>query len=237
MLESLDINLVINLAYIAAAILFVFGLKKLSSPATARKGNLMSSVGMLIAIVVTLLNEVKLPWENIIAGLIIGGLIGAISARRVQMTGMPELVALFNGFGGASSLLVGLVAVFATTNTTFTNITIILSILIGGVTLTGSLIAYGKLSERIPSKAIQFSGQQIFNILLVIAIIASAVMFCMQPSVDSQWLYAVIGLSLLFGIMITIPIGGADMPVVIALLNSYSGLAACAAGFVLGNNL
>jgi NAD(P) transhydrogenase subunit beta len=237
MLESLDINLVINLAYIAAAVLFVFGLKKLSSPATARKGNLMSSVGMLIAIVVTLLNEVKLPWENIIAGLIIGGLIGAISARKVQMTGMPELVALFNGFGGASSLLVGLVAVFATTNTTFTNITIILSILIGGVTLTGSLIAYGKLSERIPSKAIQFSGQQIFNILLVIAIIASAVMFCMQPSVDSQWLYAVIGLSLLFGIMITIPIGGADMPVVIALLNSYSGLAACAAGFVLGNNL
>ncbi len=232
-----DINLLINLAYIASAVLFIFGLKMLSSPATARKGNLLSALGMLIAIVVTLLNEMKLPWENILIGLIIGALIGSIAARKVEMTGMPELVALFNGFGGVSSLLVGLVAVFTTNNTTFTNITIILSILIGGVTLTGSLIAYGKLSERLPSKAIQFSGQQLFNGALVIAILSSAVMFCLNPSIDSYWLMAVIGLSLLFGIMITIPIGGADMPVVIALLNSYSGLAACAAGFVLSNNL
>ena len=132
------------------------------------------------------------------------------------MTGMPELVALFNGFGGASSLLVGIVAAFALTNTTFTNVTIILSILIGGVTLTGSLIAYGKLSERLPSKAIQFGGQQLFNGALVLAIIAAAVMFCLNPGIESPWLLAVIGLSLLFGIMITIPIGGADMPVVIA---------------------
>ena len=209
----------------------------LSSPATARKGNLLSSLGMFIAIVVTLANEIKLPWENIVTGLIIGALIGAVAARKVEMTGMPELVALFNGFGGASSLLVGIVAAFALTNTTFTNVTIIFSILIGGVTLTGSLIAYGKLSERLPSKAIQFGGQQLFNGALVLAIIAAAVMFCLNPGVESPWLLAVIGLSLLFGIMITIPIGGADMPVVIALLNSYSGLAACAAGFVLNNNL
>ena len=237
MTQSLDMTMIINLAYIVAAILFVYGLKMLSSPATARKGNLLSSLGMFIAIVVTLANEIKLPWENIFAGLIIGGLIGAIAARKVEMTGMPELVALFNGFGGASSLLVGLVAVFATANSTFTNVTIILSILIGGVTLTGSLIAYGKLSERMPSKAIQFSGQQVFNGALVLAIIVASVMFCLNPGVESPWLIAVIGLSLLFGIMITIPIGGADMPVVIALLNSYSGLAACAAGFVLSNNL
>ncbi|WP_339338032.1 NAD(P)(+) transhydrogenase (Re/Si-specific) subunit beta [uncultured Oceanicoccus sp.] len=236
-MTSLNFDLTINLAYIVSAVLFVFGLKRLSSPATARQGNLMSAAGMLIAIVVTLMNEIKLPWENIIAGLIIGGLIGAVAARKVEMTGMPELVALFNGFGGASSLLVGLVAVFATANSTFTSITIIVSILIGGVTLTGSLIAYGKLSERLPSKAIQFTGQQIFNGALVIAIIVSAVLFIQNPSADSQWLYAVIGLSLVLGIMITIPIGGADMPVVIALLNSYSGLAACAAGFVLNNNL
>lgn len=236
-MTSLNFDLIINLAYIVSAVLFVFGLKKLSSPATARQGNLMSAVGMLIAIVMTLMNEIKLPWENIITGLIIGGLIGAVAARKVEMTGMPQLVALFNGFGGASSLLVGLVAVYAAANTTFTHITIILSILIGGVTLTGSLIAYGKLSERLPSKAIQFTGQQIFNGALVIAIIASAVLFIQNPSTDSQWLYAIIGLSLVFGIMITIPIGGADMPVVIALLNSYSGLAACAAGFVLSNNL
>lgn len=236
-MTSLNFDLITNFAYIVSAVLFVFGLKKLSSPATARQGNLMSAVGMLIAIVMTLMNEIKLPWENIIAGLMIGGLIGAVAARKVEMTGMPQLVALFNGFGGASSLLVGLVAVYAAANTTFTHITIILSILIGGVTLTGSLIAYGKLSERLPSKAIQFTGQQIFNGALVIAIIASAVLFIQNPSADSQWLYAIIGLSLVFGIMITIPIGGADMPVVIALLNSYSGLAACAAGFVLSNNL
>ncbi|MEH6556357.1 MAG: NAD(P)(+) transhydrogenase (Re/Si-specific) subunit beta [Oceanicoccus sp.] len=237
MTQSLDMTMIINLAYIVAAILFVYGLKMLSSPATARKGNLLSSLGMFIAIVVTLVNEIKLPWENIFVGLIVGALIGAIAARKVEMTGMPELVALFNGFGGASSLLVGLVAAFALTNSTFTNVTIILSILIGGVTLTGSLIAYGKLSERMPSKAIQFGGQQVFNGALVLAIIAAAVMFCLNPGVESPWLIAVIGLSLLFGIMITIPIGGADMPVVIALLNSYSGLAACAAGFVLNNNL
>jgi|TARA_B110000908_G_scaffold165581_1_gene215258 NAD(P) transhydrogenase subunit beta len=237
MTQSLDMTMIINLAYIVAAILFVYGLKMLSSPATARKGNLLSSLGMFIAIVVTLANEIKLPWENIVTGLIIGALIGAVAARKVEMTGMPELVALFNGFGGASSLLVGIVAAFALTNTTFTNVTIIFSILIGGVTLTGSLIAYGKLSERLPSKAIQFGGQQLFNGALVLAIIAAAVMFCLNPGVESPWLLAVIGLSLLFGIMITIPIGGADMPVVIALLNSYSGLAACAAGFVLNNNL
>lgn len=237
MSQSLNTLLIINFAYIVAAVLFVFGLKKLSSPATARKGNLMSAVGMLIAIVVTLTNEIKLPWENILAGLIVGALIGAIAARRVEMTGMPELVALFNGFGGASSLLVGLTAVFVTDNSVFTNVTIILSILIGGVTLTGSLIAWGKLSERMPAKAIVFNGQQIFNGLLVLAIIVSAVMFTQQPGYNSVWLIAVIALSLVFGIMLTIPIGGADMPVVIALLNSYSGLAACAAGFVLNNNL
>ena len=237
MLQNLEVNLVINLAYIFAAILFIFGLKMLSSPATARRGNLLSAFGMLIAIVVTLISEIKLPWENIVAGLLIGSIIGAFAARIVQMTGMPELVALFNGFGGAASLLVGLVAVYNAGNTTFTNITIVLSILIGSVTLTGSLIAYGKLSERMPSKAIQFIGQKFFNGALVVAIIISAVLFCQEPSVDSQWLIAVICLSLLFGIMLTIPIGGADMPVVITLLNSYSGLAACAAGFVLNNNL
>jgi len=237
MMNAENILFSINLVYIVSAILFVYGLKMLSSPATARKGNLLSSVGMLIAIVGTLFNEIKLPWENIVAGLVIGSLIGSIAARKVEMTGMPELVALFNGFGGASSLLVGLVAAFSTGNSTFVNVTIILSILIGGVTLTGSLVAYGKLSERMPSKAIQFGGQQIFNGLLVLAIIVSSVMFCLNPSIDSVWLIAVIGLSLVFGIMITIPIGGADMPVVIALLNSYSGLAACAAGFVLNNNL
>ena len=229
-------ELIINFSYIISAILFVFGLKMLGSPATARRGNLLSSVGMLIAIVATLTGRGLLPWENVIAGFIIGASIGAFAARKVEMTGMPEMVALFNGFGGAASLLVGLVATFAAGNSTFVNVTIILSILIGGVTLTGSLIAWGKLSERMPTKAIMFKGQQIFNALLVLAIIAAAVLFCMEPG-NQNWLWLVLGLSLLFGIMVVIPIGGADMPVVIALLNSYSGLAACAAGFVLDNNL
>lgn len=239
---------VINLAYVLSAVLFIIGLKKLSSPATARQGNLISAIGMLIAIVATLVSELKLPWANIMIGLVIGSLIGGIAAKRVQMTGMPELVAVFNGFGGAASLLVGWVALFPATGldgivqsaqgiSTFTAITIVLSILIGGVTLTGSLIAYGKLSEKMSSGAIQFGGQQVVNALIVVGIIGSAIMLCLNPSHDSIWLWSVLILSLIFGIMVVIPIGGADMPVVIALLNSYSGLAACAAGFVLNNNL
>jgi NAD(P) transhydrogenase subunit beta len=120
--------------------------------------------------------------------------------------------------------------------TTFTLVTIVLSILIGGITLTGSLIAYGKLSEKLASGAITFTGQQIVNTLIIAGVVGSAVMFCIEPA-NTSWLYAVIGLSLVFGIMVVIPIGGADMPVVISLLNSYSGLAACAAGFAIDNNV
>lgn len=232
----MNTELIINLAYIVSAVMFVFGLKMLGHPSTARKGNLVSSIGMLIAIVVTLTSKNLLPWENVIAGIVIGSLIGAVAAKRVEMTGMPELVALFNGVGGSASLLVGWVATYSTGNSTFVNITIILSILIGGVTLTGSIIAWGKLSERMPTKAIVFKGQNIFNSVLILSIIATAVLFCIEPA-NTTWVWAILGLALLFGVMAVIPIGGADMPVVIALLNSYSGLAACAAGFVLDNNL
>ena len=229
--------LFINLAYIVAAILFVIGLKQLSSPATARRGNMLSSIGMLIAIVVTLFDKGIIDYRWITAGLIIGSIIGAVIAKKIQMTKIPEMVALFNGFGGAASLLVGWAALYNSGNTTFINITIMLSVLIGSVTLTGSLLAYGKLSEKITGKAITFTGQQFFNGSIIIGILASIVLFCMHPSTSSVWFWAVLGLSLLFGIMIVLPIGGADMPVVISLLNSYSGLAACAAGFVLNNNL
>jgi len=232
----MNTELIINLAYIVSAVMFVFGLKMLGHPSTARKGNIISSIGMLIAIVVTLTSKNLLPWENVIAGIVIGSLIGAVAAKRVEMTGMPELVALFNGVGGSASLLVGWVATYSTGNSTFVNVTIILSILIGGMTLTGSIIAWGKLSERMPTKAIVFKGQNIFNSALILGIIATAVMFCMEPA-NPTWVWAILGLALLFGVMAVIPIGGADMPVVIALLNSYSGLAACAAGFVLDNNL
>lgn len=230
----MNTDLLINLSYVVAAILFIFGLKNLGSPATARRGNLLSSIGMLIAIVVTLLDKQILDYRWILLGMVIGSIIGAIAARTVAMTAMPEMVALFNGSGGLSSLLVGFAAIFLGTNTTFTLVTIVLSILIGGVTFTGSVIAWGKLSEKISGKPILFTGQQILNSILVLAIIVCGVLFALQPE-NLYFIYAIIGLSFLLGIMVVIPIGGADMPVVISLLNSYSGLAACAAGFAINN--
>jgi NAD(P) transhydrogenase subunit beta len=230
----MSMSLVIQLGYVVASALFIFGLKMLGSPASARRGNMVSAVGMLVAVIAALLDQGIVDFTWIVAGMVVGGGIGAIAARAVAMTSMPEMVALFNGLGGAASLLVGWSAL-SPLSEMFTLVTIVLSILIGGVTLTGSLIAYGKLSERLTSAAIQFSGQQIVNSIVVLGVLASAVLFCMDPT-NNQWLYAVIGLSLLFGIMAVIPIGGADMPVVISLLNSYSGLAACAAGFAINNN-
>ena len=212
-------GLIIELSYVVAAGLFIFGLKLLGSAATARKGNTLSSLGMLIAIVAALIDQNIVEYQWILVGMLVGGVIGAAAARLVQMTSMPEMVALFNGFGGLASLLVGWSALDADAGV-FTVVTIVLSVLIGGVTFTGSLIAYGKLSETIGSGAVLFRGQQIVNSLLVAGIIGSAVMLSLEPS-NLQWLYLVIGLSLLFGIMAVIPIGGADMPVVISLLNSY----------------
>ncbi len=225
----------IQFAYVASAALFIFGLKQLGSPATARRGNFISAVGMLIAVVAALLDQGIVDYKWIGIGFVAGGLVGASAARLVQMTAMPEMVALFNGFGGLASLLVGWAALSADAST-FTLVTIILSILIGGVTFTGSLVAYGKLSETIGSGAVMFSGQQVVNSLIVLGILGGAVMFCLDPT-NTLWLFVVIGLSLLFGVMAVIPIGGADMPVVISLLNSYSGLAACAAGFAVDNNI
>jgi len=225
----------IQYSYIVAAALFILGLKKLGSPATARRGNMLSAGAMLLAIVAALLDQGIVEYQWILIGFAVGAVIGAAAARLVEMTSMPEMVALFNGFGGLASLLVGWAAL-DTGATTFTLITIVLSVLIGGLTFTGSLIAYGKLSETIGSAALMFKGQQVVNSLIVLGVVASAVMFCIEPA-NSQWLYIVIGLALLFGIMAVIPIGGADMPVVISLLNSYSGLAACAAGFAINNNI
>ena len=244
----MNIELIANLAYIVSATFFIFGLKMLGSPATARRGNMLSSIGMLIAVVAGLTDTGIVSYEYIVGGMIIGTIIGALAARLVGMTSMPEMVALFNGTGGAASLLVGwatlyqveasgLIPGMSTGISTFTAVTVLLAILIGGVTFTGSLIAYGKLSEKIPSAAVVFNGQRIVNSLLLAALFGSGVMFAMDPTAGSQWLYIVIGLSLLLGVMAVIPIGGADMPVVISLLNSYSGIAACAAGFAINNNI
>ena len=228
-------DILIQFAYIVSGGLFIFGLKQLGSPATARRGNMISATAMLVAIVAALLDQGIVDFQYIVIGFVVGGAVGAAAARLVQMTSMPEMVALFNGFGGMASLLVGWAALSPEAGT-FTLVTIILSIFIGGMTFTGSLIAYGKLSETIGSGAVQFSGQQMVNSLIVLGILGGSVMFCMNPGND-LWLFVVIGLALVFGIMAVIPIGGADMPVVISLLNSYSGLAACAAGFAVDNNI
>ena len=228
-------SLVMELAYVVSAALFIFGLKLLGSAATARRGNRFSAAGMLLAIVTALLDQGIVDYQFILGGFALGGLIGAAAARFVRMTSMPEMVALFNGFGGLASLLVGAAAISAEAGT-FTLVTIVLSILIGGVTFTGSLVAWGKLSETIASAAVQFDRQQLANSVIVFAIFVCAWLFCLYPQTPF-WLVLMIALSLAFGIMAVIPIGGADMPVVISLLNSYSGLAACAAGFAINNNI
>ena len=172
----MDTSVITGLGYVVASGLFIFGLKMLGSPATARRGNMVSAAGMLVAIVVALLDQGIVDYTWIIGGMVAGGLVGAVAARAVAMTSMPEMVALFNGLGGSASLLVGWAALTPDA-ATFTLVTIVLSILIGGVTLTGSLIAYGKLSEIMGSGQIVFRGQQIVNSLVIIGIFSGAVMF------------------------------------------------------------
>ncbi len=234
----MNIDIIVNLIYIVAAILFIYGLKMLSSPATARKGNFVSAIGMFIAVVTTLFSKEVVDFQWIALGFVIGAVIGAFAARLVAMTQMPEMVALFNGFGGIASLLVGWEAYHAYPAADgLTITTIFLSILIGGVTFSGSLIAFAKLAEVIGGKPTLFPGQKIFNAIILISIVTAGVLFILNPTVSYDILIGIIVLSLILGVLAVIPIGGADMPVVISLLNSYSGLAACAAGFVIQNNI
>jgi NAD(P) transhydrogenase subunit beta len=228
---------IIELSYVLASILFIFGLKMLGSQTTARQGNLLSAVGMLLAIVVTLLMK-GLDYKWIALGLAIGSLIGAVAALKVKMTAMPEMVGVFNGFGGLSSLLVGWAEYHARPNSPmFTLISIFLAVLIGAVTFSGSMVAYLKLAEKISGKPVLYPAQKPLNAFLIFVTFVLGGWVVLNPT-DSYTVFLVaIGLSLLLGILLTIPIGGADMPVAISLLNSYSGLAAAAAGFVIFNNV
>lgn len=229
----------INFVYVLSAALFIFGLKMLSSPATARRGNLVSALGMLIAIIATLLAQ-GLDYRWILAGMLIGSIIGTAGAYVVKMTAMPEMVALFNGFGGLASLLLAW-SEYHQNPAMVPVITIIaaLSVFIGGVTFTGSMVAFGKLAGKIPQQAVVFKGQHLINAGILLATVGASALFYLTPaSLIGYLLFVVIILvALAFGVTSTIPIGGADMPVVISLLNSYSGLAACAAGFVVSNNI
>ncbi len=238
--EQIINNNIVNLGYIIAAMFFIIGLKRLSSPGTARNGNRLASVGMLIAVLVTVLGNNILGWEWIITSILIASVIGFFSARKIQMTAMPQLVAIFNGLGGSAS---GLIAAGELYNLIEANseiakdttVTIMISTIIGSLTLTGSLIAFGKLQEIMPTRPLLLPARNILNIILILALIFSAIWLVIEPSYTPFIIAAII--ALILGILIVIPIGGADMPVVIALLNSYSGIAGSATGFVLENNI
>ncbi len=230
-------QIIIYLTYLIASVLFIFGIKKLGSPKTARNGNMLSSLGMFLAIVITLFDQHILTYEYIIIGIVIGSAIGAIMALKVQMTGMPQMVGLLNGFGGGASALVALSEYYKQDSSDIAIlVTLVLSILIGAVTFTGSFIAFGKLQGFVTGKVVKYPMQNPINVLLLLAVIVAGVIFVIDPSrVDI--LLGILAVSLLLGVLLVLPIGGADMPVAISLLNSYSGLAASMTGFVLQNNM
>jgi len=229
-----------GIAYIVSAILFILGLKRLGSPATARTGNRLSALAMLLAVLATVFSNDIASWEWILAGVIIGSGIGVYSARKIQMTSMPQLVAIFNGLGGATSAVVAAAELIRLIDldesiSQDVSITIMASVIVGGATLTGSLIAYGKLQGVVPTRPLLLPIRNVINIFLLLSMIASIAWFVIDPSISAFLTAAIMAVAL--GILIVIPIGGADMPVVIALLNSYSGIAGAATGFVLGNNI
>ncbi|MFN3678418.1 NAD(P)(+) transhydrogenase (Re/Si-specific) subunit beta [Thermosynechococcus sp.] len=230
-----------ELSYLGAAALFILGLKKLGSPATARQGNRLAALGMLIAIVVTLLDRQIISYTGILAAIGLGSVIGAIAAYKVEMTAMPQMVGLLNGLGGAASALVGIgefcrLVAMDEPLTASTLITIILGVLIGGVTLTGSLVAFGKLQGLISGTPIIFPMQQVINLGLLVAFLVASGLVWLDPS-QLPMFWGLVAIASILGVLFVLPIGGADMPVVISLLNSLSGLAASAAGFIVGNSM
>jgi NAD(P) transhydrogenase subunit beta len=239
-------EILINAAYIVASGLFILGLKMLGRQATARRGNLISGMGMLIAIVVTLLDRHVINFTWIAVGLVVGTVIGFACARLVKMTAMPEMVALLNGLGGLASLIVGAaefmrirIGESVPLHPAFTASAIFLTVVIGGVTFTGSIYAFCKLAEWLSGRAVLFTGQHFINGTMVLGMVVSGAVYIISrdPGLVLIAFLAFTGLSLVLGWTIVMPIGGGDMPVVIALLNSLSGLAACAAGFVISNNV
>ncbi|MGV6807301.1 MAG: NAD(P)(+) transhydrogenase (Re/Si-specific) subunit beta [bacterium] len=244
--------LIVNILYLIAAVFFILGIKGLTKPKTAIRGNIQSAIGMLIAVVVTLTDQHIVSFQLILVGVVLGSVIGAVAATRVQMTGIPEMVALFNGFGGGASLGLAmatyidvihragisaeLVNPFGAGGTAVVAVASIgLTVLIGGVTLTGSLVAFVKLREWM-KKSFALPGGPIANAVLLLVALGSLVYLTMDPTITTAfWVIALVALVL--GLSLVLPIGGADMPVVISLLNSYSGIAAAFAGFILGNTV
>ena len=250
-MSSQAVESVVQLLYLASAALFIVGLKGLTKVGSARRGNAIAALGMLLAIIGTLIEAGRIDYRWIIAGVVIGSVIGWVSALRVPMTQMPEMVAIFNGFGGGASALVAistLYLVYLERSPTgrladviggSSALTMALSILIGGVTLSGSLIAYLKLKGKVvKSEPVLLPGRHVINAVLFVIPLVMGIWLAvgsLDPSTTALVAWVVAILSLILGVMLVIPIGGADMPVVISLLNSYSGIAAAATGFVINN--
>ncbi len=233
---------VIRAVYLLASVLFIIGIKQLSSPKSARNGNLLASVGMLLAIVATLLDRQILSYGTIAAGIVVGGLIGTVAASRVAMTAMPQMVALFNGSGGGAAAIVSSLEYlrFARAGLPVppvSGVTILVGALIGAVSFTGSIVAFGKLQGLVTERAVTYPLQKPINFILFIAIVAASAWLVVagQPDVMVYTWFA--AAALLFGVLFVIPIGGGDMPVVISLLNSFTGLATAATGFSLHNHV
>ena len=245
----------VDVAYLLAAILFIAGLKGLAHPKSAVRGNLLGAVGMLIAIVVTLVDQDVLNWTWIVAGVAAGSAIGALLALRIQMTAMPQLVGLFNGFGGGASILVAgavLIQLFSGTSggaagapvaaapelaaTLQITVATVASGLVGAVTFWGSLVAFGKLQGVVTEQPVRYRGEQTVKIVLLAGALVMGVLIVLDPAQALNY-WILVAIASVLGVMLVIPIGGADMPIVIALLNSYSGIAAAATGFVLSNNI
>ncbi len=236
---SIERSVLIDLSYLVAAVLFIVGLKGLTRPRTAVRGNQLGALAMLIAVVATMLHQDVISLSAILVGIVIGSAVGVVLAARIAMTAMPQLVALFNGLGGAASVLVA--GGYLAGTTTLQNASVLAATaasgLIGAVTLSGSLVAFGKLQELDFVKDISFSGQKLINLGLAVTSVLLGYLLVAQPAHAQLWYWGMSLVALALGVLLVISIGGADMPVVIALLNSYSGLAASATGFVLDNNL
>jgi len=229
---------VIGLLYLVAIVCFIVALKFLSSPKHARKGNWVGGVGMLVAIGTTLALDGIGNWGLIVAGGVIGAIIGLVGARTVKMTAMPQMVALFNGVGGGAAALVALAEFHVAIGDIAEDevVSIVLSALIGSISFSGSLVAFAKLQELVSGRPIVFRGQNIVNSAILLG--AAGLGIALVAGLDEQWaLVGLIVLALVFGVMFVLPIGGADMPVVISLLNAFTGLAASATGFVLDSTV
>jgi NAD(P) transhydrogenase subunit beta len=232
---------VTNVLYLVTIVTFILALHFLSSPAHARRGNQVGAAGMLLAIVVTWIDVGSTSWWAIAVAMLVGGGFGAVAARKVKMTAMPQMVALFNGVGGGAAALIALAELHRIlpepgAPKVDISVAIVLSALIGSISFAGSMVAFAKLQELIGGRPITYAGQQVVNALVFAA--AAAAGIALVAGVQDEWLlWVLIGAALVFGVLFVLPIGGADMPVVISLLNAFTGLAVAAGGFELENNV